>query len=350
MANSKVLHILFPEKFFHDYINFINENFDKNDHLFLYLKKKGNEPTHTNVKVLKFYRFGPLFYWELYKYMNSADKIILHSLSKVKVIQFLFFFRKFAKKCYWYLWGGDLYYRIEKQKKPFGKYFSNFMFSRVVKCLGNVVTHIPGDVAAAKEWFGFKGRHLICFLYPSNLFTDLEINPSDKKGTTLNILLGNSSHKSNNHINALKKIASLRKADIKIICPLSYGDDKNAKKVIEFGKNMFGEKFIPVINFMSLREYKQLLADIDIAVFNHWRQQAIGNIIFLLGLGKTVYINREVTTWNMLLSKDITVLNFENEETLQELSYALKVRNKEMIKKYFSKPVLIEESKVVFSS
>ena len=41
---------------------------------------------------------------------------------------------------------------------------------------------------------------------------------------------------------------------------------------------------------LPLSDYLKILGKIDIAIFNHERQQAVGNITSLLGLGKKVYI------------------------------------------------------------
>lgn len=348
MANSKVLHILFPEKFFNDYVQFINENFNPEDHLFLYLKTNGKEPKAENVKRLRFYRFAPLFYWEMCQYMNQADKVFLHSLSKTKVIFFLFLFPRYAKKCYWLLWGGDLYYRISKSKKPPFYNLGNLYFSRVVKNLGHVITHVKGDVELARRMFGFKGRFHECLLYPSNLFGTTLTNI--KKDKSLNILLGNSADPSNNHFEVIDRIEYLKETDIKVICPLSYGKPKNAEKVNAYGVEKLGDKFVPLTKFIPFTEYKEILENIDIAIFNHWRQQGIGNIITLLGMGKTVYIRSEITTWDMLKEKNITVLDFTNAKTISQITEKQRINNIEIIKNYFNKETLKIQHENIFSN
>lgn len=42
----------------------------------------------------------------------------------------------------------------------------------------------------------------------------------------------------------------------------------------------------PIVDFMDFNEYINFLSTIDIAIFNHKRQQGMGNIITLLGMGK----------------------------------------------------------------
>jgi len=46
---------------------------------------------------------------------------------------------------------------------------------------------------------------------------------------------------------------------------------------------IFREKFKPLVDFIPFDEYLNLLAKVDIAIFNHKRQQTMGNITTLLG-------------------------------------------------------------------
>jgi hypothetical protein len=348
MANKKILHILFPEKFFSGFIALVNENFDPDRHLFLYLKTKGSEPNAANVKSLRYYRWGILYYIEMLRYARQADKIILHSLSKTKVLYFLFFFPRFASKSYWFLWGGDLFYRLEKYSKPFHNPIAKYVFKSVVQKLAAIVTHIKGDCELAKKELGFSGKYFDCFLYPSNIFVPQAQEPLSDK--SLWIMVGNSSHPSNNHADAFERLSYLRNSDIKIICPLSYGKKRNREKVLKLGYSIFGDKFLPITKFMPLSEYNELLSKVRVAIFNHWRQQALGNIITLIGLGKTVYIRREITTWDTITSMGIKILDFSTMQTLNELSEAEKRANTSIVQNHFTAQKLSNQLRVVFDA
>ena len=76
MSEIKNLHLVFPEKFFPEYISFVNRNFDPGDHLFLYLKKNSKQGDVPNVKVLNYYRAGLLYYLEMYRYVRRAERVI----------------------------------------------------------------------------------------------------------------------------------------------------------------------------------------------------------------------------------------------------------------------------------
>ena len=56
-----------------------------------------------------------------------------------------------------------------------------------------------------------------------------------------------------------------------------------------------------------------MLASIDVALFCHDRQQALGNAYSLLFLGKEVYIRKDVSTWDYLSKQlNLIVYNYED--------------------------------------
>ena len=98
------------------------------------------------------------------------------------------------------------------------------------------------------QWYGVSGKWHECFMYPSNLYRELPVHDSPHDG--LNILLGNSADPSNNHKEVLDKLRSYATENIRIYCPLSYGDRKYAQIVSDYGRLMFGEKFLALRDFM----------------------------------------------------------------------------------------------------
>ncbi|HAH49907.1 MAG TPA: 4-alpha-L-fucosyltransferase, partial [Balneola sp.] len=71
---------------------------------------------------------------------------------------------------------------------------------------------------------------------------------------SLNILVGNSSDPGNCHLEmfrALKEeLAKKGLQNYNIVCPLSYGSDDHAEKVIKKGELLFGSNFMPLTNFL----------------------------------------------------------------------------------------------------
>lgn len=128
--------------------------------------------------------------------------------------------------------------------------------------------------------------------------------------------------------------------------PLSYGNKKHAQAAIQQGQQWFGDKFKPLTEFMPFDKYLSLLGTIDIAIFNHKRQQAMGNTITLLGLGKTVYIRNDVSQWQFFKDKAMVVGDIQKLSNLDMLDIENTVEN---VKEYFSKTKLIQQWSELFN-
>ena len=339
----KTLHIGGCDKFLPPLIELIKEEFDFNQHEFLLHSGMGKAPDYPNVKVyeckiierMKFYIFALLK-------MHRADKIILHGLFDIKLVFILFFTPWLLRKCYWVMWGGDLYvYKLGRNNKNWKE--REFFRRPVIKNMGHLITYIEGDVELARKWYGATGRYHECIMYTSNLYKKYSV--PNKQGTAINIQVGNSADPSNNHLEALEKLLPFKNNDICIYVPLSYGDKKHAQAVIQQGQQWFGDKFKPLTEFMPFDNYLSLLGTIDIAIFNHRRQQAMGNTITLLGLGKTVYMRSDTTQWQFFKEKEIVVGDVEAINNLVILNVS---ENQEKVKQYFSTENFINQLKGIF--
>ena len=171
-------------------------------------------------------------------------------------------------------------------------------------------------------------------MYPSNLYKEYYIKP--KEHSTINIQLGNSADPTNNHIDVLKQLTKYKEENIQIFAPISYGNKEYAKEVILYGNDIFGDKFIPLTDFMPFEKYLEFLGTIDIAIFAHKRQQAMGNIISLLGMGKKVYMRSDITPWQLFDRIDVKVFDL-NDISLDLIDSKIMNENMSKIKSYFSK-------------
>ncbi len=346
-STQKILHIIPKEKFTKPYIDFVNNNFDRSNHSFLVTSGVNyvNIDEEENVKILSNHYDGIL---TMLKSLNKMDKVILHSLGGKKLLLALFFQPWILKKCNWVIWGGDLYYYKYRQKSLKSNVYE-FMRKQVIKNLGGLITPIKGDYELARKWYGAKGDYYYSFVYPSNLYKEYNI-PNTNQSNTKIIQIGNSATQTNNHLEVFEKLKLYKNEDIKIICPLSYGDSHIRNIVIKRGKEIFSDKFIPIIDFMPYNEYLNLLSKVDIAIFNHDRQQAIGNMITLLGLGKKVYIRDDITTWDFCKEHNLKVFNISHDRSnlLDDFSDIDKQVNIENIKTNFSIEKLYESLNYIF--
>lgn len=344
---GKILHVCNTDKFIPGFISFVEEHIGLDDHLFFLIGDHDQYPvrqTRSVEKVSQGALSHLLGYARLAFYMHRAERIILHGLSKKKIEQLLFCMPWVLKKCYWLIWGSDLYlYKTARHKKGWKK--REFFRRPVIRKMGHLVTYVEGDVALARQWYGAKGVYHECLIYPSNLYKEHGL-----KGTaedTINIQVGNSSDPANNHADAFHKVAPYREQAIHLYVPLSYGNEKNAASVAEEGEAIFGEKITALRSFMPPSDYYRWLESIDIAVFNHDRQQAMGNIITLLGMGKTVYLREGVA--HKALFDRLGIACFDVDDfSLERLSAEERAQNAGRVKAFFSRERLISQLRDIF--
>lgn len=345
--SKKIVHIGHACTFMSPFIELVKNDFDFESHLFyltLGTTKYKTFPS-PNIKLAKRTFFGRAkHYLGISIKMHQAEKIMLHGLFDYKTITLLFFMPWLLKKCYWVIWGGDLYcYQLNE--KSWGYRVKEFLRKKVIKKIGHLVTYIKGDYKLAQQWYGAQGQYHECFMYPSNLYQEYTI--PDKVHEGINIQVGNSADPSNNHLEVFKQLEKFRKHNVTIYVPLTYGSDIYADKIIKEGEKIFGNKFIALTEHVPFHQYLAFLGSVDIAIFNHKRQQAMGNTITLLGLGKKVYIRSDVTQWNFFKDHDITVYDVGN-INIDMLDVESLMGNRDKVRNVFSQEKYIKQLREVF--
>jgi dTDP-N-acetylfucosamine:lipid II N-acetylfucosaminyltransferase len=348
----KILHLIPNSVFTKPYINFVNKHFDSNKHLFIVPDKERGYGiiAEKNVKLLQNSlnkAFKNLFF--LIQQMQRSEKIILHGLFNKSLVLLLFFQPWLLKKSYWVIWGGDLYW-YKFRERTFKAYLYERLRKFVIANMGGLITHIKGDYELSQNWYGAKGNYHYCFMYQSNLFKEYDLTNLKKDNIKTYIQVGNSADPTNNHLEVFLKLEKYKERNIEIICPISYGNMEYGQKVINNGEKLFGDKFKPLTEFMSLDKYLEVLAKTDVAIFNHERQQAVGNIVTLLGLGKKVYLRNDITTWDFCIEHDLKVYiaNEDFEDLFDEMDEEIKQKNIKNMKIKFSEKKLAEDLKKIF--
>lgn len=332
---GRILHIMNSEKFLPPFIDFVTANLDCEDHRFLFV---GKNPCEYGIQ-----KDSPAEFLSAKKHplaissaMYKAEKIIIHGLWVTRFLRLIYFQPWLLKKCYWVMWGGD-FYNLDDAK---------IMKKSIIKNVGHAITYLRGDYELAQKWFGMNAEYHECFMYPSNVYKPLDI--PENYGKTVNILMGNSANKTNNHLEAFDMLLKYKEQDIKIYAPLSYGGEKDyALEIAALGKRLFGDKFVPLLDFMNYDKYLELLGSINIAVFNHDRQQAMGNTISLLGMGKKVYIKSSITPWELFSEIGVKVFDIA-EFDLEPIGDDIRTRNKARIAEYFSQEKYILQLQGLF--
>lgn len=335
MKNVHLFTVDDHDKFMSSYIDFIDRKFDSREHIFIKISS------------------GPVSILELVSKIKLLynKKIFVHGLNSGFLCLALLIQPWVLSRTYWVIWGGDLHF-YERRNQNINNKIVYLLKRSAISRMRGLITQLKGDYELAQKWYGAKGKHYYSFVYPSNLYKEYDLKEVEQDFGKIYIQIGNSACETNEHIEIFGKLSKYKDENIEVICPLSYSGKENyIKQVIESGYEIFGkEKFVPITNFMPFDEYLELLAKVDIAIFNHKRQRGLGNITTLLGLGKKVYIREEISTWNFCIDHDLKVYNASGnfDDLFEKIDDEIKQHNIKNIKTKFSEEKLVEDLKEIF--
>jgi dTDP-N-acetylfucosamine:lipid II N-acetylfucosaminyltransferase len=371
----KILHLATDEKFINA-ANLVFEHTFPGQNLFIIVKSPSNPPLKhvSDLANIKYIVQSASTAEQVIALAGEFELIILHGLDAVKIEVFQRL--KFDKRFIWFVWGAEVYNSavfdcdfvldktkefleetiwlrtIEYLKQRYRKFRYGSMGSAFNSQLKSTIYEMPAVGILHKEevdFFKTKGllheeSHFIPFTYyPLEFLFKEEVN----KDTSANILLGNSASPTNNHREVMDRLCGCELGERRIITPLSYGDKGYAKKVMEYGKKKLGANFQPIIDFMPLSKYNELITSCGIVIMNMTRQQAVGNIITSIYLGAKVYLN-ETTVYEYLKNRGYYIFlipkDFRNDETaLNPLSEWQADHNRSLIKQEISLDVVSQK-------
>lgn len=194
-----------------------------------------------------------------------------------------------------------------------------------------------------------KGAEFLHFsFYPLERMVSKELY-EDSNPVGNNILLGNSASFTNNHLEAIDLISELGLGKLKVYCPLSYGNEQYAKKVIKYGKQHLGEVFTPVKEFLPLDQYNDILKSCGVVIINTYRGQAAGNILSTLFQGSKVFLSEKNLIYHYLKRIGCFVYSVEGDlpyiskQAIGPLASSKVAHNQLILKSQLSESVLINE-------
>ena len=297
--SKRIVHIILSDKFTSGYINYILKEFNNYEHTIIYVKGKYeldllDEEYKKNIIEIEDKK--DILNKEILKVMKESKKIVASGIFGLERYLILLP-HKILKKVYMQFWGGD-FYTYRKTNFFSKKFLHKVCLHYCIKECGGIINLIPEDYEQ------------LCRIFPNNTKHYVGIMPDDprkrdsyKKYVFSNkssntIIIGNSATMENHHVEVFEMLKHLKNENIKIICPLAYGDKSYAKNVIKMGKQIFKDKFIPITEYMDYDKYVELLSLCKVGIFNNDRQQAMGNISLLLKMGKKVFLRKNTSMWN----------------------------------------------------
>jgi len=369
-TNNKIIHIASDEKFIDAAIYIFEKAFPGSNH-FIIPKSRFNRKLiyvkeHDNIEIVPNNRF---LLNDLLKRIPEYKCVILHSLNEFNST--LFISSGEQDKFVGIFWGAELYTNeVFPDKKLLGKLTSSINLpqkrtvSKRIKAIVSTLlsqnqTLVEGSIKKAasrlsyfavpyEEEFSFfqnnkiiseHSRFVPFTYYPLEFILkgneNIHVNGND-------ILIGNSANYTNNHLEVFYNIHKIGIGNRKVILPLSYGDSQYGDYIHSIGVSVFGSDLITLRHFMPLVQYTLTLQRCGIVIMNHFRQQAIGNIVMMIWMGAKVYLNESNTFYHYLKRIGVIVfsidsdLNSENINVFTNLEESEAMENRRKITAAFS--------------
>ncbi|KQS23915.1 hypothetical protein ASG33_25225 [Dyadobacter sp. Leaf189] len=256
--------------------------------------------------------------------MPAIRGIIAHSISALTASAISQLQQRI--KIYWIVWGYDIYQmpRIQpglyapktlsylaKEKPRLGLLWTikkykplRFLFytargkKNVLNLLESTqkevdyfVTYIREDYELFKERYpDTKCKFFNAAFFDLNQYVGQAF--MDKRIVGKNILIGNSNSTESNHLDVIQFFEKVPlENETKVYIPLSYGEGGSYKEAVtKSAEQVWGPRSFPLLGFMPLQEYVEILLTCGVGIFYHYRQQAMGNIIAMLWLGARIYM------------------------------------------------------------
>lgn len=359
----KYVHIFQDEKFIESFIKTLRDGFEIEEHLIIiYCLNISNLEDRYNIWSLYFkyiniyivddeYNFNNINFdvklMKLKSIFDRSQKIIFHSLALSDVIARFFANNiELLEKSTWIFWGGEIFWDIN----------SNDIRIYVARKIKYLITATKEEFDIVVDKFKLHNFEWNDISVKYNYISVNEINKikmchKKKDENSINIQIGHSGYDSGNHFEALNVLEKFKNENINIYCPIAYGDENYKRKLKEYGKKNFGDKFKYSTKFLSLEEYCKFLSDIDVLILPSDVQQGANNILLSLYLGNKIYLKHGKILYDIFTEYGYKIYNFENiknesfDEFINDIS---KAENFETVSKAFSLVTIVSNWKKVF--
>ena len=314
------------------FLSFLERNFDLSSSKIVFRKKRSTRFNYSHYLNDRIIYTGNNFefYSKLFAELKKTSGIFFHQLPYGPSLFVLNLFYQHLSKATWIIWGGDLYTYEQGNESPV-KFVYELLRKRIIQKIPRIAALIPGDFDLALKIYKPEAVFLqVAYPPPLDFFNYSGSADNSLQKDEVRILIGNSGNSSNNHLEILSKLRLVKDSNIRIFCPLSYsGDLVYINHVVNRGSELFGNKFVPLLNIIEPAKYLDLLWKTDIAIMNHKRQQGLGNILPLLYFRKKVFIRSDTTTFHYLAGIGCRLFDILTIDTFDDSS--LSVDNGELI-------------------
>ncbi len=201
----------------------------------------------------------------------------------------------------------------------------------------------------AKNVRGFVAKPLD-FYYGSTNFFIPEI-PDQRVSEKDNVIIGNSGDSNNNHLDIIDYLEHIEfPQDCKIIMPMSYGGSKKyVTSVIKDWSNSFKSIFTPVLDYLPLDDYLELISNCRTAIYYQNRQSASDNVFMQLMFGARVFMSNKNAMFHYLKDQGYHIFSLQDDVDLllKPLSEKEVFENRLLLSNQYSTSRLIDRIKTI---
>lgn len=316
----RYLHIIPPSKRMMDtYIKMLRKYFNEDEHHFYFIN-------HCPLSEQELFKYGNVQEMSgngklekmkhLYRALKDADIVFWHGLIYPgRFMLFLAANPAFLRKSVWVMWGIDLY-NWKREGGSLRNKVINYLNYHCRRHMKAAVALLPTDKEYFQKQFSDK---IPCYVTPYPIseesFHSMERyrNSKPRKNGKVFIQVAHNAHTFNNHMEILESLLTFKDENIKLFLPLSYGNDWHTssanyvRNISKFLTENFPHKAYNIYKLMPQAKYTEFLWNMDIAIFNADRQNALGNILKLLYMGNKVFMTSDGPLYAFFQEKGIPI-------------------------------------------
>ncbi len=253
---------------------------------------------------------------------EKIDVIVLQSVPEnLKQLEFLHdFILKKKMPVIINPWGREIYRTSDlylNKNKLFVKKIDSLKVSLIERC--NAIICAPkmkifleNNYEMNCTYYSFNS------LYGFNLEEFKNIRPRNHNPRKINIMVGHRGTHTGRHLQVFLRLIKSKKMINKVICPLSYGNERYIKKINMIGRLLFLNKWQPITKWMSRDEYFSYLNEnVDVAIFNNSESEAANNIWALIYMGKSVFCSSDNDSFSMMRDLNLHFMEW-NKKSLKK--------------------------------
>jgi hypothetical protein len=305
LKKCKYVHIMHNDKFIAPFVDFMNRNFNPDEHLFLCMHTCPQFPFPTGKNVVKIRDLRGIK-------LNRANikQVICHSLFIPGLVDYLYQHQDIlTHKAYWCIWGGDLYNAPRDA-------VNDFVRKNFYAYIGLMDREYALNKYGMRDNF-YGANYIFPTLFGND---DVVIQKSEHP---IRIQVNNSADDST--LEMLDILSKFRDQDIEIYTILSYGKMEYRDQIIARGTELFGDKFHYLDKYLEPDEYKEFVKQNHILILNQNRQQGVGNTILNIQYGNKVFIRGDVSTYKYL--NDVDGVKIFDSRNIGDMTFDEFIRN-----------------------